>query len=54
VRGLLKGDSDRRASIVQRMMRYRDVSGTYAEGGCIDSTREFINAFEHGQPVLAF
>lgn len=54
VRGLLLGDADRRQTIVQRMMRYRDVSGTYAEGGCIDSTREFINAFEHGEPVLGF
>jgi hypothetical protein len=28
-------------SIVARMMRYRDPAGVYADGGCIDSTREF-------------
>jgi hypothetical protein len=28
-------------TIVERMMRYRDPAGVYAEGGCIDSTREF-------------
>jgi hypothetical protein len=28
-------------AVVERMMRYRDPAGTYAEGGCIDSTREF-------------
>jgi hypothetical protein len=27
--------------ILERMMRYRDPAGVYAEGGCIDSTREF-------------
>lgn len=26
--------------ILQRMMRYRDPSGTYRQGGCIDTTRE--------------
>jgi hypothetical protein len=34
-------DPDRRAEILSRMMRYRDPAGVYAEGGCIDSTREF-------------
>lgn len=28
-------------TVLDRMMRYRDPAGTYAEGGCIDSTREF-------------
>lgn len=28
------------AGILARMQRYRDPSGTYAEGGCLDSTRE--------------
>ena len=29
-----------RAGIVERMLRLRDLSGTYADGGCIDRTRE--------------
>lgn len=32
----------RRADILNRMMRYRDNRGVYADGGCIDSTREFL------------
>ena len=30
------------AAILQRMQRYRDSRGVYADGGCIDSTREQI------------
>lgn len=28
--------------IVERMMRYRDVRGVYAEGGCIDASRDVV------------
>ena len=28
--------------ILKRMMRYRDPSGVYAEGGCIDLTRDSL------------
>ena len=31
-----------RARVLERMQRYRDVRGVYAEGGCIDSTREQV------------
>jgi hypothetical protein len=27
--------------ILERMMRLRDPSGVYAEGGCIDTSREY-------------
>lgn len=32
-------DSNR---IVERMMRYRDIRGVYAEGGCIDASRDVV------------
>ena len=28
--------------ILKRMMRYRDPTGVYADGGCIDSTRDSL------------
>jgi hypothetical protein len=31
-----------REQILQRMLRYRDGRGIYAEGGCIDATREHL------------
>lgn len=31
----------RRRRVLQRMSRYRDPMGTYAQGGCIDASREF-------------
>lgn len=31
-----------RQAILQRMLRYRDPRGVYGDGGCIDSTREFL------------
>lgn len=34
-------DADRASSVLQRMQQYRDPAGVYAEGGCIDSSREF-------------
>ncbi len=32
------------AEILQRMMRWRDPRGVYAEGGCIDTSREYARA----------
>ena len=42
------------ARIVARMSRYRDPRGVYAEGGCIDSTREWARWVgpRHGSVVL--
>lgn len=51
---LKAGAAAQRRAIIERMMRYRDVSGTYAQGGCIDSTREYINYFQTGSPRLQF
>lgn len=34
-------DPVRRAAVLARMQRLRDAQGVYAEGGCIDATREF-------------
>ena len=28
-------------AVLERMLRYRDMSGTYVNGGCIDTTREY-------------
>jgi len=33
-------DPEASAAILERMLRYRDPQGVYADGGCIDSTRE--------------
>ena len=35
-----------RAQVLERMSRLRDPSGVYAEGGCIDATREFPRPLE--------
>lgn len=35
-------DPQEKARILSRMMRMRDPQGVYAEGGCIDSTRESV------------
>lgn len=37
-----RADPAASAAILQRMQRYRDSRGVYADGGCIDSTREQI------------
>lgn len=38
---------------LQRMMRLRDPQGTYAEGGCIDATREFPRSVSrHGRQLV--
>jgi hypothetical protein len=33
---------EQEATILRRMMRYRDARGVYADGGCIDATREHL------------
>jgi hypothetical protein len=35
------GDATELACVLERMMRLRDASGVYAEGGCIDTSREY-------------
>jgi len=35
------GDAEETARILQRMRRMRDPQGVYAEGGCIDASREY-------------
>lgn len=39
--------------IVERMMRYRDVRGVYAEGGCIDASRDVVRWVCPGSSDLA-
>jgi hypothetical protein len=43
-----------RAQVLERMLRMRDPKGVYAEGGCIDSTREYPKSVsrEHCELVL--
>lgn len=38
------------AAILDRMMRVRDPSGVYREGGCIDATREYVRCVHRGSP----
>ena len=42
------------AQVLQRMLRLRDPQGVYAEGGCIDSTREYPRgvSLDHCELVL--
>jgi hypothetical protein len=35
-----EADQTKRTDILDRMMRWRDAKGVYADGGCIDTTRE--------------
>ncbi len=37
---LTQGDPTTRRQVLQRMMRLRDPQGVYAEGGCLDASRE--------------
>ena len=37
-----KQSPEHSAKIIDRMMRYRDVRGVYAEGGCIDASRDVV------------
>jgi hypothetical protein len=46
-------DPDAAAAVLGRMMRFRDPSGVYAEGGCIDATREFPRWVRPGTANLA-
>jgi len=36
-----QADPEARARVLERMLRMRDPKGVYAEGGCIDTTREY-------------
>lgn len=45
-------DPHRRQAIMERMLRYRDPRGVYAEGGCIDTTREYPRRVCPGSPEL--
>jgi Protein-glutamine gamma-glutamyltransferase len=36
-----QADPEARACVLERMLRMRDPKGVYAEGGCIDTTREY-------------
>ena len=49
-----EGDPQARARILSRMIRMRDPQGVYAEGGCIDATREYPRSVsrEHCELVL--
>ena len=40
--------------ILERMLRLRDPSGIYAEGGCIDATRECVRLLRPGTTELQF
>lgn len=40
--------------VLARMLRWRDPSGVYAEGGCIDSTRECVRLLRPGTGELVF
>ncbi len=45
-------DPERKRDIMARMLRYRDPRGIYAEGGCIDTTREYPRRVCPGNPEL--
>lgn len=47
-----EADPLRKLDIMARMLRYRDPRGVYAEGGCIDTTREFPRRVCPGSPEL--
>src|SRR5690606_41337251 len=51
-------DPERTSRILERMMRLRDPGGVYAEGGCIDASREALRCllpgtWDLGLPSLA-
>ena len=48
-----KQSSEQTRRIVERMMRYRDVRGVYAEGGCIDASRDVVRWVCPGSSDLA-
>jgi hypothetical protein len=49
-----QADPQARAHALERMLRMRDPKGVYAEGGCIDTTREYPKnvSREHCELVL--
>lgn len=49
-----QADPEARARVLDRMLRMRDPKGVYAEGGCIDTTREYPKSVsrEHCDLVL--
>jgi hypothetical protein len=47
-------DSQETAQIVQQMLRLRDPSGVYQQGGCIDTTRECARLLCPGTSELVF
>jgi hypothetical protein len=49
-----QADPQARARVLERMLRMRDPKGVYAEGGCIDTTREYPKnvSREHCELVL--
>ena len=38
-----------RAQVLERMVRMRDPKGVYAQGGCIDTTREYPRSVSQDQ-----
>lgn len=45
-------DPQARAQVLERMLRLRDPKGVYAQGGCVDTTREFPRSVSHGHCEL--
>ncbi len=47
-------DPEARSNVLERMIRMRDPKGVYAEGGCIDTTREYPRSVsqDHCELVL--
>lgn len=44
-----QADPETRAKVLQRMIRMRDPKGVYAQGGCIDTTREYPRSISQDQ-----
>jgi len=44
-----QANPEARAQVLQRMIRMRDPKGVYAEGGCIDTTREYPRSVSQDQ-----
>jgi hypothetical protein len=51
--GASSADPAATCEILERMMRMRDPQGVYAEGGCIDCSREYPRSVWYGTPPLA-
>ena len=47
-------DPEKVEFILERMLRLRDPGGVYAEGGCIDATRECVRMLRPGTSELSF